>query len=66
MNPDVNYLIAMQKSAELRRAAEQARLAQEARATRAERQRDTLTARTIVRLQLRGVGRGRLRIRRAI
>jgi len=65
MNPDLNYLIAMQKSAELRRAAEQARLARDDRATAAADQRDPFTARTIVGLKLRRIGRARLRIRRA-
>ena len=65
MNPDLYYLIAMQKSAELRRAAELARLARDDRATAAEDQPDASAVRTTIRLKLRGIGRGRLRIRRA-
>jgi hypothetical protein len=65
MNPDLNYLIAMQKSAELRRAAELARLAGDDRATAETDHRDALAARTTVRLKLRRIRRGRLRIRRA-
>jgi hypothetical protein len=66
MNPQLNYLIATHRSAELRRAAERARLTQEDRATEAAAgQRDGLSARTAIRLRLRGVGRARLRVRRA-
>lgn len=66
MNPQLNYLIATHRAAELRQAAERARLAQEDRATEAAAdQRDRLPARTTIRVRLQGIGRARLRVRRA-
>ena len=65
MNTHLNYLLAAQRSAELRRAAEQARLARDARATDSTAARDATKARTIVGLRHRGAKSLRLRIRRA-
>ncbi len=65
MNTHLNYLMATQRSADLRRAAEQARLAQDARVTDSAGRGVGLTARAIVRLRLRGGQRLRLRVRRA-
>jgi hypothetical protein len=65
MNPQLDYLIATQRAADLRRAAEQARLVQDERVIESTGGRGGLTARTIVRLRLRGAKSARLRVRRA-
>lgn len=65
MNTHLNYLLAAQRSGELRRAAEQARLARDARVTDSSAARAATNARTIVGLRHRGAKSLRLRIRRA-
>jgi hypothetical protein len=65
MNSYLNYLIATERAADLRRCAEQARLAEGERVIESTAGRGGWAARTIVRLRLRSAKSRRLRVRRA-
>jgi hypothetical protein len=64
MRPQLNYVIATDRQAELRRDVEPARLAHEDRVTEATSQREAPGARAAIRLRLRGARPARLRVRR--
>ena len=65
MNSHLNHLAAMERSADLRRAAERARLERDDSATGTAGRQDPSEARTIVRMRLFGARSSRLRVRRA-
>jgi hypothetical protein len=61
VNSYLTHLVATQRIADLTRSAEEARRQQQEPSTRPARR----SARTVIRLRLRGAGSGRLRVRRA-